>query len=107
MPFALHVDTPVLPVTALGSMHAAVNRVSAGGVLFGADQRITPRQALEAYTTNASLCCGGEADRGRIEPGRFADFVLLDKGIEAVEPDHIRDVKVRMTICGGRIVYQG
>nr|WP_301001082.1 amidohydrolase family protein [uncultured Bilophila sp.] len=65
------------------------------------------RQALEAYTTNASLCCGGEADRGRIEPGRFADFVLLDKGIEAVEPDHIRDVKVRMTICGGRIVYQG
>ncbi|MEI3478003.1 MAG: hypothetical protein V8Q84_01535 [Bilophila sp.] len=30
------------------------------------------------------MCCGGEADRGRIEPGRFADFVLLDEGIEAV-----------------------
>lgn len=42
MPFSLHVDTPVLPVTALGSMHAAVNRISDGGVLFGGDQRITP-----------------------------------------------------------------
>lgn len=107
MPFALHVDTPVLPVTALGSMHAAVNRVSSGGVLFGPEQRISPRKALEAYTSYASLCCGGETDRGRIEPGRFADFVLLDRGVEDVDPTEIRDLKVRMTISGGRIVYQG
>ena len=106
MPFSLHVDTPVLPVTALGSMHAAVNRVSDGGVLFGADQRISARKAIEAYTTYASLCCGGEKDRGRIEPGRYADFVLLDRDLEAVDPSEIRDAKVRMTICGGRIVHQ-
>ena len=106
MPFSLHVDTPVLPVTALGSMHAAVNRISDGGVLFGGDQRITPRQALEAYTTYASLCCGGEHDRGRIEPGRFADFVLLDSDIEAIDPSGIRDIKVLKTICGGRVVYE-
>ena len=37
----------------------------------------------------------------------FVTASIIDKGIEAVEPDHIRDVKVRMTICGGRIVYQG
>ena len=106
MPFSLHVDTPVLPVTALGSIHAAVNRISDGGVLFGGDQRITPRQALEAYTTYASLCCGGEHDRGRIEPGRFADFVLLDSDIEAIDPSGIRDIKVLKTICGGRVVYE-
>ncbi len=106
MPFALHVDTPVLPVTALGSMHAAVNRISDGGVLFGPEQRITPRQALEAYTTNASLCCAGERDRGRIEPGRFADFVLLDSDIEASDPTSLRDIKVLRTICGGRTVYE-
>ena len=85
MPFSLHVDTPVLPVTALGSMHAAVNRISDGGVLFGGDQRITPRQALEAYTTYASLCCGGEHDRGRIEPGRlpilYCSTVILKPSI--------------------------
>lgn len=86
--------------------HAAVNRISDGGVLFGADQRITPHQALEAYTTYASLCCGGEHDRGRIEPGRFADFVLLDSDIEAIDPSGIRDIKVLKTICGGRVVYE-
>ena len=106
MPFSLHVDTPVLPVTALGSMHAAVNRISDGGVLFGPDQRITPHQALAAYTSYASLCCGGEHDRGRIEPGRYADFVLLDCDLEAIEPLEIRKAKVLMTLCGGRVVYQ-
>ena len=51
-------------------------------------------------------CCGGEHDRGRIEPGRFADFVLLDSDIEAIDPSGIRDIKVLKTICGGRVVYE-
>lgn len=106
MPFALHVDTPVLPVTALGSMHAAVNRVSDGGALLGQDQRISARDALLAYTANAALCCGGEHDRGRIEPGRYADFALLDADLEAVDPASLRDARVLRTICGGRTVYQ-
>ena len=104
--FALHVDTPVLPVTALGSMHAAVNRVSDGGELLGPDQRISARDALLAYTANAALCCGGEHDRGRIEPGSYADFALLDADLEAVDPASLRDVRVLRTICGGRTVYQ-
>jgi predicted amidohydrolase YtcJ len=106
MPFSLHVDSPVLPVTALGCMHAAVNRVSSGGTLFGEDQGISPLEALRAYTTYASLCCGGEYDRGRIEPGRYADFTLLSDNLETVAPETIRDVRVKMTVCGGRIVHQ-
>ena len=105
MPFSLHVVTPVLPVTALGGMHVAVNRVSSGGVLFGPDQRISPQEALKAYTVYAAMCCGGEQDRGRIEPGRYADFVLLSDRIDA-DPAAIKNIKVRMTICGGRIVHQ-
>ena len=106
LPFALHVDTPVLPVTALDSIHAAVNRISPSGRLMGADQRISPREAIKAYTAYASLFCMGEHDRGRIEPGRLADFVLLSDDLEAIDPLAINQVKVRMTLCGGRIVYQ-
>ena len=106
LPFALHVDTPVLPVTALDSIHAAVNRISPSGRLMGADQRISPREAIKAYTVYASLFCMGEHDRGRIEPGRLADFVLLSDDLEAIDPLAINQVKVRMTLCGGRIVYQ-
>lgn len=106
MPFSLHVDTPVLPVTVLQSIHAAVNRVSAGGRLLGAEQRISPRAALQAYTTHAALCCAGEQDRGCLEPGRWADFVLLSEDILDMAPEHINTVQVRKTICGGRIVYE-
>lgn len=105
MPFTLHVDTPVLPVTALASMHAAVNRVSSGGVLLGPDQRICPLEALRAYTTYAALCCGGEHDRGRIAPGYFADFVVLSDNLERIPPENLRDVRVNMTFTGGRLVY--
>ena len=106
MPFTLHVDTPVLPVTALAAMHAAVNRVSSGGVLLGPDQRIRPLEALWAYTTYAALCCGGEHDRGKIAPGRFADFVVLSDNLERIPPENLRDVRVNMTFTGGRLVYQ-
>lgn len=105
IPFGLHVDTPVLPVTALGSMHAAVNRITDGGRLLGEDQRISPLEALRAYTTYATLCCRGEEDRGRIEPGRYADFVLLEEDPILADPAALRDIKVRMTVCGGEPVY--
>ncbi len=106
MPFSLHVDTPVLPVTVLGSMHAAVNRISSGGRLLGKEQKISPLQALEAYTVHAAPCCNGENNRGKIEPGMFADFVLLDKNIETTKIQKLRDIQVKMTICGGKIVFQ-
>lgn len=106
MPFSLHVDTPVLPVTVLQSMHAAVNRISAEGRLLGAEQRISPRAALQAYTTHAALCCAGEQDRGCLEPGRWADFVLLSDDILGVAPENINKLQVRKTICGGRVVYE-
>lgn len=105
MPFTLHVDTPVLPVSVLDSMHAAVNRISASGHLLGAEQRISPMAALQAYTTHAALCCNGEQDRGRLEPGRWADFVVLSDDLLTVPPQSINSLHVRMTICGGRIVY--
>lgn len=106
MPFSLHVDTPVLPPTALGSIHAAVNRVSSGGRLLGPEQRVSPLEALKAYTVYASLFCRGENDRGCIAPGRYADFVLLSDDIERAAPESIKDIGVRMTICGGRVVYK-
>lgn len=105
MPFALHVDTPVLPVTVLDNMHAAVNRISTSGKVYGEDQRITPLQALEAYTTHSALCCNTRADRGSLEIGNYADFVILDKNLLTEDPREIKSIKVLKTICGGRTVY--
>ncbi len=106
MPFSLHVDSPVLPPTALGSMYAAVNRVTSGGELLGPEQRISAHHAILAYTRYAALCCAGEKDRGQLSPGFFADFVVLDRSIEESAPATIRDIKIRATFCGGQKVFE-
>ena len=106
IPFGLHVDSPILPPTVLGSMHVAVNRITSGGEVLGPDQRISAREAIKAYTTYAALFCAGESDRGQLSPGRFADFVLLDRNIEESDPLTIRDISVKATFCGGRKVYE-
>ena len=106
MPFSLHVDTPVLPPSALESMSAAVNRVTSGGEVLGPEQRISAHEAVLAYTRYAALCCGGEGRIGRLSPGGFADFVVLDRCIEESDPMSIRDIRVCATYCGGRRVYE-
>lgn len=106
MPFSLHVDTPVLPVTVLDSIHTAVNRISSGGNLYGENQRISPLEALKAYTSYAALCCNTHSGRGSIAIGNYADFVLLDQELTTIDPLEIKNIQVLKTICGGRIVYE-
>ena len=105
LPFSLHVDSPILPPTALGSMHAAVNRVTSGGDVLGPEQRISAREAVLAYTRYAALCCKHENCIGQLSPGFFADFVVLDRSIEESQPGFIRDIEVKATYCNGRKVF--
>ena len=106
LPFSLHVDSPILPPTALGSMHAAVNRVTSGGEVLGPEQCISAREAVLAYTRYAALCCKNENNIGQLSPGFFADFVVLGRSVEESEPLAIRDIEVRATYCNGYKVFE-
>ncbi|MFH1137886.1 MAG: amidohydrolase [Pseudomonadota bacterium] len=106
LPFTLHADVPVTPLSPIFSMHNAVNRMTRNGVQLGRDQCITPYQALEAYTTNAAKCSFEEREKGRIEPGMLADFVVLSEDILATAPERIKDVKALKTFVGGELVYE-
>ena len=86
-------------------MWIAVKRQSKSGRVLGADQAVTPRQALEAYTVNAAYQFGMEKDAGSLEAGRYADFVVLDKNPLNVDPDEIRNIHVLATVRGGLITY--
>jgi predicted amidohydrolase YtcJ len=102
---AMHNDPPVTPVDPLFNMWIAVKRQSKSGRVLGADQAITPRQALEAYTINAAFQFGMEEDAGSLEVGKFADFVVLDRNPLKVDPDDIRDIEVLATVRGGLVTY--
>jgi predicted amidohydrolase YtcJ len=48
----------------------------------------------------------GEKEKGSLTPGKLADVVVLDTDLFAIPPEKIRDVKVVVTVVGGRIVYR-
>lgn len=106
IPFTLHADTPIVPMDPIMMIWAAVNRVSTSGAVIGAEQRISPRDAMRALTINAAHQNFEEKERGSIEVGKWADLVVLSANPTTVDPMKIRDINVLETIVEGKQVYQ-
>jgi hypothetical protein len=100
-------DCPVETISPLAGIHAAVTRRRADGSPgpdgWRPEQRLTVEQAVRAFTLGAARAAGREADAGTIEPGKLADFTVLEADPFVVEPHQIRSVPVRATIVGGRL----
>ncbi len=105
IPSAMHNDPPVTPPNALHSMWVAVNRLTTSGQLLGPEQRITPEQALLAYTREAATVLGIEDEVGTLELGKYADFVVLSHNPLEVDPMKIKDIQVEATVMNGRITH--
>ena len=105
IPYATHNDPPVTPPNALHSMWVAVNRLTSSGKLLGPEQRITPEQALLSYTREAAVVLGIEDEVGSLEPGKYADFVVLSENPLEVDPMKIKDIEVEATVMNGRITH--
>ena len=61
--------------------------------------------ALAVYTAGSAHATGEAAIKGRLTPGRLADFVVLDADLTAVDPGDIASVGVRSTWVGGSCVW--
>ena len=105
IPYGIHNDPPVNPPDALHSMWVAVNRLTSSGKLLGPEQRITPEEALLAYTREAAKVLGIEDEVGTLEPGKYADFVVLSENPLEIDPMRIKDIQVLATVMDGRITY--
>jgi len=101
-------DWFVAPATPLEGIYAAVTRRTLDGKNPGGwvpEQKITVEEALKAYTINAAYASFEEKIKGTLEPGKLADFVVLDRDITAVDPAEIWDMKVLQTWVGGKKVF--
>ncbi|MEI7953608.1 MAG: amidohydrolase [Verrucomicrobiota bacterium] len=103
--FTLHNDTSVTPVNPLMLVWTAVNRVTSSGKVLGQEQSIPVLDALRSVTSEAAWQNFEDKDRGSIEPGKLADFVILDRNPLIVPPMEVRDLQVLETIIGGQRVY--
>jgi len=105
LPFTTHNDTPIPPPDMMRLMWASVNRITRSGQVLGADQRITPEQALRSITLNAAHQYFEESDKGSITPGKLADMVVLSQNPLTVDPLTIKDIQVLATYKEGKKVF--
>jgi predicted amidohydrolase YtcJ len=104
---AFGTDYPVEPVTPFRGLYAAVTRQSEDGKKsYYPEQKLTMEQALAAYTTGSAFAEFAEKQKGKLEPGMLADFVVLDRDLTAIPLPKILQTRVLRTVVGGRTVYE-
>jgi predicted amidohydrolase YtcJ len=89
-------DAAITDLNPLLGIHAAVN---------AGPESISVYDAVHAYTVGSAYAEFQEKEKGTIEVGRLADFVILSDDIFTVDPTRIRDSIVVFTSVNGRIVY--
>ncbi len=99
-------DSPVVPDDPLVGMYGAVARQTQSGQSLLPRQRISASQALAMYTINAAYASFEEDIKGSITPGKLADIVLLSDDLTKPPSEQIKDIKVEMTMIGGKVVWE-
>ena len=103
---ANHTDFNVSPLDQIFTIHTAVNRVSRSGRVMGAEECVTPLEALEAITIDGARMYGEEATKGSIEVGKLADFAILSANPLTVPPATIKTIRIAETIKEGKTVWK-
>ncbi|QKX18472.1 amidohydrolase [Microbulbifer sp. YPW1] len=101
-------DFPVEPVNPLFGLHAAVTRRDRQGQPekgWHVEEAMTMEEALRSFTLDAAYASHQEQFIGNLEPGKFADFVLLDRDIFKIDPQEIWKAQVLETWVEGEKVY--
>ena len=104
---ALGTDFPVEEVSPFYTFYAAVARKDLQNYPEGGykmDQALTREETLKGMTVWAAYANFEEKEKGSIEAGKFADFIILDKNIMEVNEDEIPNIKVLKTYVNGEKV---
>ncbi len=99
-------DCPVAPDNPLLGIYAAVTRRTESGQYLSPEEAISAKQALAMYTINAAYASFEEDIKGSITPGKLADMVVLSADPLKSPPEQLKDIRVEMTIIGGRVVWE-
>jgi predicted amidohydrolase YtcJ len=101
-----HSDYSVSAADPLLRIQDLVTRRTEEGDVIGANQRISPEEAIRIWTLDAAYATFEEGIKGSIEPGKLADFVIL--GADPTKVDHlaIRKIPVLKTYIDGKMAWQ-
>jgi hypothetical protein len=99
-------DVSVTPISPWWGIWAGVaRRELLSGEVLAPQERLTVRQALALYTRNGAYIGFEEESKGSLEPGKLADFIVVDRDVFSVPVDELKDVRVLKTFVGGELGY--
>jgi hypothetical protein len=98
-------DAPVESVNTIENYFSTVTRVMFDGTPFFPEENMTRLEALKSYTINGAFASFNDDKLGSLEIGKLADLAILSDDLTTVSDFGIKNVKVEMTLVGGKIVY--
>ncbi len=99
-------DSPIVSDSPLVGIYAATTRRAESGQQVLPQESIPVTQALAMYTINAAYASFEEEVKGSITRGKLADIVMLSDDPTKSPPEQIKDIRVEMTIIGGKVVWE-
>jgi predicted amidohydrolase YtcJ len=102
-------DWPVVTLNPWPGVQTALTRQTSEGNPPGGfipQQRLSLEDTIRGYTLGAAFAGRREKTEGSLQPGKLADFILLDRDLFKIEPSEIGKTEVLITMVGGKIVYQ-
>jgi predicted amidohydrolase YtcJ len=106
LPVSGGTDSSVVPYSPLWVIYHFVTRDTISGGPMGVDQKISREDALRMVTRNHWYLTFEENTKGIIASGRFADMVVLPEDIMTIPAKRIEQMRVMMTMVGGKVVYR-
>jgi len=70
------------------------------------DERVDVETAIEIFTRNGVVAMGKDEEAGTIEPGKSADFIVINQNLLEIPEEKIHETKVLQTVLQGKTVYQ-
>lgn len=99
-------DSPVCSPDPFPNLHAMITRQTGKGTVMDASERLSPEEALQAYTEYGAWSQKAEGVKGRLVPGQWADIAVFDNDLLTAEPRTIlAGTRCLLTLLAGRIVH--
>lgn len=94
-----------MPPNPFVGIYGAVTRKGKSGEPLMASERLSLEQAITMYTRSGAFSGFEEIQKGSIAPGKLGDIVVLDRNLETMSMDDLKEISVEMTNCGGVVKW--
>ncbi|WZL72546.1 amidohydrolase [Clostridiaceae bacterium 35-E11] len=103
---SISTDMPCAHINPFWGLYSAVTRKGMQGYQLGHEECISVEEGIRMMTLNGAYITGEADIKGSIESGKLADIVMLDRNLDTIKEEALKDIEVTLTMVDGEIVYQ-